>query len=138
MKFCRKAYMKVYNQIHKKEHQDYAKINYRKHTEKWKAYAKIYHREVRTSEHNTWYAMIQRCNNPNSRGYKHYGGRGIKVLYKSFKEFIQDVGPRSTSKHTIDRIDNDGDYAPGNCKWSTYKEQNKNRRNFKRRTSSEQ
>ncbi|KKN27389.1 hypothetical protein LCGC14_0865170 [marine sediment metagenome] len=75
-----------------------------------------------------WYTMKQRCTNPNAINYHNYGGRGIKVLYKDFGEFLADVGPKPGPEYSIDRIDNDGHYEPGNCKWSTRSEQMKNRR----------
>ena len=83
-------------------------------------------------ERAVWRDILQRCNNLKNPAYKNYGGRGIKVLYKTFDEFIQDVGLRPTSKHSIDRIDNDGHYALGNVKWSTMKEQQNNKRNNKK------
>lgn len=78
----------------------------------------------------TWLSMRQRCKNPKTDAYKWYGGRGIKVCkrWDSFENFLEDVGERPSTKHSIDRINNDGDYTPNNTKWSTSKEQNENRR----------
>ena len=82
-------------------------------------------------EYSVWRQMKNRCSNPKNAGYKRYGGRGIKVCdrWQEFKNFWQDMGPRPTEKHTIERVDNDGNYEPTNCKWATQKEQ---RRNYSR------
>ena len=74
--------------------------------------------------------MIQRCVNPKSRYFSHYGGRGIKVCDRwrnSFEDFYADVGERPPGR-TLDRIDNDGDYEPLNVRWATPTEQTRNRR----------
>lgn len=84
----------------------------------------------------TWYGMKNRCNNVKHKHYKDYGGRGIKVCKKweeDFWAFHKYMGPRPSKDHSIDRIDNDGNYEPGNVKWSTPKEQANNKRNTKKK-----
>lgn len=92
--------------------------------------AVVTHNKSKSSEFQTWANMIQRCYNKKIPNYYNYGGRGITVCDRwlnSFENFYADVGakPPNTS---IDRINNDGNYEPTNCKWSTKKEQANNRR----------
>jgi hypothetical protein len=72
--------------------------------------------------------LQQRCTNPNAQGFEYYGGRGIKFLFSCFAEFYLDVGQRPTPEHSIDRINNDGHYEPGNVRWATRSMQNSNKR----------
>lgn len=84
-----------------------------------------------TREYKTWVNMIGRCENPKVERYPSYGGRGIKVCSgwrHSFETFLRDMGRKPTPKHSIDRIDVNGNYEPGNCRWATNSEQQLNKR----------
>jgi len=73
--------------------------------------------------------MINRCENPKCETFAHYGGRGIAVCLRwreSFAAFLADMGPKPSPKHSIDRIDGDGNYEPGNCRWATQTQQARN------------
>jgi hypothetical protein len=84
----------------------------------------------RTAEYRAWLGMKARCFKPTTTEYHRYGGRGITVCERwktSFKSFLQDLGRKPSKRHSLDRFDNDGDYEPGNCRWATRKQQNKNK-----------
>lgn len=89
----------------------------------------------KTPEHQAWAHMVRRCHTPTTRGYGHYGGRGIKVCDRwrySFANFLADMGLRPSPDHSLDRIDNDGDYEPGNCRWTLITIQANNTRRNRR------
>jgi hypothetical protein len=89
----------------------------------------------RTTEYSTWASMIQRCTTPGASNYERYGGRGITVCDRwlnSYEAFLADMGRKPSSAHSIDRINNDGDYEPSNCRWVTIDVQARNKRKRKR------
>lgn len=85
---------------------------------------------AQTKTHHAWTNMRRRCTNPKTNGYHRYGGRGIKVCerWDVYENFLADMGEPPTQEHQLDRIDSDGNYEPGNCRWATVKEQAGNRK----------
>lgn len=84
----------------------------------------------RTVEYATWMRMRHRCENPSNKRWNRYGGRGISVCAEwrhSFAAFFASVGPRPSPQHSLDRINNNGNYEPGNCRWATRSQQSSNK-----------
>lgn len=100
------------------------------------------HGFYKTPTHNSWRKMRERCSNTPSakaqHNWKHYGGKGIKVCdrWQKFVNFLADMGERPEG-HTIDRINSDGDYEPGNCRWATMEVQNRHAYRSKNRDKTE-
>lgn len=90
----------------------------------------VIHGQSHTPEWYAWCGMRQRCNDKASKSYVDYGGRGIKVAdeWHDFAAFFAHVGKKPSPKHSLERIDNDGDYRPGNVRWATKLEQAHNTR----------
>lgn len=89
------------------------------------------HGMTETPEYAAWCNIKTRCTNEKRKDYDHYGGRGIKMCEKwinSFMAFYEDVGPRPDKDYTLERIDNDKNYEPGNVRWATRAEQGRNQR----------
>ena len=99
--------------------------------------AKTKHGQHKSPEYAAWQSLVQRCNNPRAQAYKNYGGRGIAVnkRWLKFENFLADMGPRPSTKHSIDRIDVNGNYTRSNCRWATRTTQNRNTRTFSTNTS---
>lgn len=88
------------------------------------------HGGSKTREFKIWAAMRRRCSNLRDTSFQKYGGRGVKVCerWESFENFYADMGPRPSPAHSVERIDNSGNYEPGNCRWATPQEQGVNTR----------
>lgn len=90
-----------------------------------------HHGMTHTREYKIWHGMTRRCTSKNLKSYKNYGGRGIKVCERwqeSFMNFYADMGRRPSPMHSVERLDNNGDYEPSNCVWATPLEQSINKR----------
>lgn len=85
------------------------------------------HGMTASPEHSAYRSARSRCNNPKTNGFERYGGRGIRFLFSSFAEWFKELGPRPTPQHSVDRINNEGHYTPGNVRWATKREQVLNR-----------
>lgn len=96
--------------------------------------SKTYHNMSDSPEYTAWRHMKERCYNSTCKEFYKYGGRGIRVCREwndSFLIFYKDMGPRLSEKHSLDRINNNGDYEPDNCRWATATQQVNNRRMVK-------
>lgn len=90
------------------------------------------HGMCKTTEYRAWASMLDRCSESNRKYHVRYAGRGIKVCARwieSFENFLEDMGPKPFNNYSIDRIDNDGNYEPGNCRWTDMTTQCRNRSN---------
>ena len=95
----------------------------------WCLWWKTTHWMTGTPEMNCRRSMQARCNNPNSISYPNYWWKQIKLWYKNFEEFYNDLWPRPWPEYSVDRIDNNKGYEPWNCRWATMKQQSNNRKN---------
>ncbi len=88
------------------------------------------HGESGSEEYGVWTGIASRCTNPRLKGFKDYGARGIRLCERwlDFRNFLSDMGRRPSPKHSIERVNNEGHYEPGNCVWATSEEQALNKR----------
>ncbi len=90
--------------------------------------ANLTHGQSRTKEYVVYRAAKQRCRNPNQKQYKDYGGRGIEFRFTSIVDWVAELGPKPGPDYSVDRINNNGHYEPGNIRWATKVEQSRNAR----------
>jgi hypothetical protein len=124
-----KAYDEQYRKDHVEEHKAYVKEWYKDHAEECKERTKQWRREQ--PEAGPWRSMIKRCTYPKHDSFRIYGGAGVTVCERwlnSREDFLADVGPRPSLKHTLGRILDQGNYEPGNAVWMTVAHQMANRR----------
>lgn len=88
------------------------------------------HGDTDSKEYRAWCKMKERCDVASAAGYANYGGRGISICerWRSYEAFLEDMGRAPSAKHSIDRVDGNGNYEKGNCRWATATEQVRNRR----------
>lgn len=104
--------------------------NLRRGTESCLVCGNTTHGLYKTPEYRAWVRLRHRCKSADPRRYHYYGSRGIAVCerWNSFENFYADMGNQPSPRHSVDRIDNDGNYEPDNCRWATQSEQIRNRR----------
>lgn len=88
------------------------------------------HRMSHIPEYQIYQSAKDRCTNPRSQRWYTHGARGIKFLFKNFEDFYAEIGPRPSARYSLDRENNDGNYEPGNVRWATRSEQQKNKGTF--------
>lgn len=99
----------------------------------YKEEKRLKHGQHKSITYSSWVAMRQRCLNPETTGFARWGGRGITICARwgEFKNFLEDMGERPSKEYSLDRINNNGNYEPGNCRWATRKQQIRNSRTAK-------
>jgi hypothetical protein len=96
---------------------------------------RLRHGDTHSPEYKSWSGLKDRCLNSAGKLFPYYGGRGISVCLRwlVYENFLADMGRKPTAQHSLDRVNNDGNYEPENCRWATKKEQAMNRRPARRK-----